>query len=96
MSDPIKPKTLQRYDQDYGGRMELAVDGEYVEYKDVINLLKTVFRNNCGYWAPSALRYLAENERPIGGESSFNIMHLYQLADEIEGAYATIKRVANE
>lgn len=33
---------------------------------------------------PAALRYLAEKPRTIGGESSFNTAHLYQLAREIE------------
>lgn len=40
--------------------------------------------NGCNKSAPEALRYLAENPRPIGGESSFNTTHLYQLAREIE------------
>lgn len=40
--------------------------------------------NGCDKTVPAALRYLAENERPIGGESSFNAAHLYQLAREIE------------
>lgn len=40
--------------------------------------------NGCDKTVPAALRYLAENERPIGGESSFNTAHLYQLAREIE------------
>jgi hypothetical protein len=32
----------------------------------------------------AALRFLAENERPAGGESNFNSAHLHQLADEME------------
>lgn len=40
--------------------------------------------NGCNKSVPTALRYLAENLRPIGGESSFNTAHLYQLAREIE------------
>jgi hypothetical protein len=40
--------------------------------------------NGCNKSVPAALRYLAENPRPIGGESSFNAAHLYQLAREIE------------
>ena len=40
--------------------------------------------NGCNKSVPTALRYLAENPRPIGGESSFNTAHLYQLAREIE------------
>lgn len=42
------------------------------------------WRNGCNKSVPEALRYLAENPRPIGGESSFNTAHLYQLAREIE------------
>ena len=40
--------------------------------------------NGCNKSVPAALRYLAENQRPRGGESSFNTAHLYQLAREIE------------
>lgn len=40
--------------------------------------------NGCDKTVPAALRYLAENERPFGGESRFNAAHLYQLAREIE------------
>ncbi|VYU78828.1 DUF550 domain-containing protein [Klebsiella oxytoca] len=43
-----------------------------------------VWGNGCDKTVPAALRYLAENPRPIGGESSFNAAHLYQLAREIE------------
>lgn len=50
-----------------------AMDSEPVEWL-----------NGCNKSVPAALRYLAENPRPIGGESSFNTAHLYQLAREIE------------
>ncbi|HGO6779213.1 TPA: hypothetical protein ACK8T7_003377 [Klebsiella aerogenes] len=50
-----------------------AMDSEPVEWL-----------NGCNKTIPAALRYLAENPRPIGGESSFNTAHLYQLAREIE------------
>lgn len=50
-----------------------AMDSESVEWL-----------NGCNKSVPAALRYLAENPRPIGGESSFNTAHLYQLAREIE------------
>lgn len=40
--------------------------------------------NGCDKTVPAALRYLADNERPSGGEERFNCAHLYQLADEIE------------
>jgi hypothetical protein len=32
-----------------------------------------------------ALRYLADHERPSGGQQRFNAEHLYQLADEADG-----------
>ncbi|SXF53513.1 hypothetical protein [Klebsiella variicola] len=55
-------------------RMALAaMDGEPVAWG-----------NGCDKTVPAALRYLAENERPFGGESRFNAAHLYQLAREIE------------
>ncbi len=55
-------------------RMALAaMDGEPVTWG-----------NGCDKTVPAALRYLAENERPFGGESRFNAAHLYQLAREIE------------
>lgn len=94
MFDPNKAKILQRYEQDYDDVVP-SLGGEYVKYVDVINLLKTLFRNSCGEWAPKALRYLAENERPTVGESFYNTIHLYQLADEIEAAYMTIKKIQN-
>ena len=40
--------------------------------------------NGCDKTVPAALRYLANNKRPNGGEERFNCTHLYQLADEIE------------
>lgn len=40
--------------------------------------------NGCDKTVPEALRYLANNDRPSGGESRFNWAHLLQLADEIE------------
>ncbi|ENM4059146.1 hypothetical protein AB7Q56_001138 [Klebsiella oxytoca] len=53
--------------------------------------------NGCNKSVPAALRYLAENPRPIGGESSFNTAHLYQLAREIEFmAEATLYRHAQQ
>ena len=40
--------------------------------------------NGCDKSVPAALRFLADHERPAGGESNYNSEHLYQLADEIE------------
>lgn len=52
---------------------EAAGDGEGVKWW-----------NGCDRSVPAALRYLAEHDRPIGGEQRFNSAHLYQLAAEIE------------
>jgi hypothetical protein len=45
--------------------------------------------NGCDESVPAALRFLADNPRPVGGEQSYNAEHLYQLAGEIE---STAKR----
>ncbi len=50
--------------------------------------------NGCHGQAIKALRYLAENERPAYGSSSFNTEHLYQIADELERALTAIQKAA--
>ncbi|MGQ7144740.1 dATP/dGTP pyrophosphohydrolase domain-containing protein, partial [Escherichia sp. SS-MK2] len=40
--------------------------------------------NQCDKTVPTALRFLAENDRPAYGNSPYNTEHLYQLAREIE------------
>lgn len=40
--------------------------------------------NYCDKTVPEALRFLASNDRPSGGEQRFNSAHLHQLAGEIE------------
>ncbi|MHC9085386.1 hypothetical protein ACYX7E_10145 [Luteimonas sp. RIT-PG2_3] len=40
--------------------------------------------NGCDKTVPEALRFLARNDRPTGGEQRFNFEHLMQLAAEIE------------
>lgn len=40
--------------------------------------------NECNRTVPEALRFLARNPRPAGGEDRFNSLHLLQLAGEIE------------
>ncbi|HBQ1377747.1 TPA: hypothetical protein MCA64_003442 [Klebsiella pneumoniae] len=70
----IETDHVQCGEASYLARMALAaMDSEPV-----------VWNNGCNKSVPAALRYLAENPRPIGGESSFNTAHLYQLAREIE------------
>lgn len=63
--------------------------GDWVRYDDHVAALASAAQpvkwwNGCDKTVPAALRYLADNERPIGGEARFNCAHLYQLADEIE------------
>jgi hypothetical protein len=40
--------------------------------------------NGSNRTVPQALRFLARNPRPAGGQEAFNAEHLYQLAAEIE------------
>ncbi|EOE0160073.1 hypothetical protein ACKC7G_004153 [Klebsiella pneumoniae] len=72
---------------------EIAEDGflKHGESKELARMAlaamdsePVVWLNGCNKSVPAALVYLAENPRPIGGESSFNTAHLYQLAREIE------------
>ena len=49
------------------------------------NLSKPVtWPNGCNDTSVKALRYLAENPRPIYGNSPFNTEHLYMIASEIK------------
>jgi hypothetical protein len=45
--------------------------------------------NGCINTAIKALRYLADNERPIGGQENYNSEHLLQTADELERTIKT-------
>lgn len=72
---------------------EIAEDGflKHGEGKELARMVlaamdsePVAWGNGCDKTVPAALRYLAENERPFGGESRFNAAHLYQLAREIE------------
>lgn len=40
--------------------------------------------NGSNRTVPQALRFLASNPRPAGGQEAFNAEHLYQLAREVE------------
>jgi hypothetical protein len=40
--------------------------------------------NQCMDTAQAALRFLANNNLPIGGEERYNLAHLHQIADELE------------
>lgn len=48
--------------------------------------------NLCLETAPKALRYLADHDRPIGGEQYYNFEHLLQIAGEVEQTMAAFKR----
>jgi hypothetical protein len=48
--------------------------------------------NNCGLHAVEALRYLAKNERPIGGEQSFNFADLISTANDLERELNRLER----
>jgi hypothetical protein len=70
----------------------LAYDSDkhsgYVERKRAASVHHLPFKwpNNCAQSIPRALRYLADHERPGGGEQDYNSAHLFQLADEMERA----------
>ena len=40
--------------------------------------------NGCNETSVKALRYLAEQKRPIGGSDMYNTEHLYMIARELE------------
>lgn len=44
------------------------------------------FINGCETSAIEALRYLANNPRPKGGQEHYNAEHLLQIADELEAS----------
>jgi len=50
-----------------------------------------IWPNGCDETVPEALKYVAENGVPMGGESKFNSEHLWQLASEIEEAVRNSK-----
>ena len=55
------------------------------------NRVQQIWPNGCDETVPGALRYIAENGVPLGGESKFNSEHLWQLASEIEEAVRNSK-----
>ncbi len=85
MSDEIE--TIDRNQKSWAAwkreaeRLQKIIDGMALAAMDSEPV---IWNNGCNKSVPAALRYLAENQRPIGGESSFNTAHLYQLAREIE------------
>ena len=62
-----------------------AVETAVTRKQGAQNLAEPVrWYNGCDRTVPKALRFLANHERPAGGETPFNSAHLFQLADEIE------------
>lgn len=98
-------RQVQRY-ANFGVDMMEWADGGYVKHSDYLALLDELdvaekriaelermpsWINHCDKTVPAALRYLAENSRPVGGSSSYNTEHLYDLAREIEITAGTAK-----
>ncbi|WP_395034808.1 hypothetical protein [Klebsiella michiganensis] len=73
-----------RVDHSFYYALARALEELQERRKAVIDSEPVAWGNGCDKTVPAALRYLAENERPFGGESRFNAAHLYQLAREIE------------
>lgn len=49
------------------------------------------WQNGCNETIPAALRFLADNPRPLNGQQRFNAEHLFQLADEADEAFGNNK-----
>lgn len=63
----------------------MAISAGQTAHAIIKELMKPVkWFNGCDRTVPEALRFLAHNERPTGGEQHFNMIHLEQLAEEIE------------
>lgn len=80
---------IKSWRETYGAGSNVMLPAEEAEALarialDAMDSEPVAWINGCNKSVPAALRYLAENPRPIGGESSFNTAHLYQLAREIE------------
>lgn len=54
------------------------------ETHSVNSMANKVFVNDCYNVAIEALKYLAQNKRPSGGNDRFNSEHLYQIAHEMK------------
>lgn len=53
--------------------------------------LRQPWPNGCDTSAPEALRFLARNPRPVGGQDAYNSEHLLQIAEELEAAVRSSK-----
>ena len=79
--------------------MELGLKGDkspldspnISRFRGIKNMINP-FQNFCDQSAVEALRFLAENNRPIGGQDQFNAEHLLQIANELEESIQNIKR----
>lgn len=47
--------------------------------------------NGCDEASVAALRYLADHDRPTGGQQKYNSEHLYQIADELERSIKALR-----
>lgn len=82
----------EKWIKDVEATMITATDRAEAAGKRIAELeRKPTWINHCDKTVPAALRYLAENPRPIGGSSSYNTEHLYNLAREIEIVAGTAK-----
>ena len=50
------------------------------------------FINGCDTMAISALKFLSNHDRPMGGQEFFNSEHLMDIATELEDSIATMNR----
>lgn len=95
VADPLSAGSLERRAQVQLRLQEAfaAMDKEQARAAAIkASPSRKIWNNGCATKVPEALRFLAEHDRPQGGQQSFNSEHLYQLADEIEAAVtATVK-----
>jgi hypothetical protein len=65
-----------------GKRMKVKILEELLNRKEKLDAIP--FINGCDRNAIAALRFLADNKRPMGGNDKFNSEHLYLIAQELE------------
>jgi hypothetical protein len=70
----------------WNGRREFEIDEIVEAVRNLVKRKGVRWPNGCDETGPKALRYLAYNPRPSGGEERFNAEHLLQIADELEEA----------
>jgi len=55
-----------------------------------------VWPNGCDKTVIDALEFLASNDRPSGGQATFNYEHLLQIADELKRGFARVASAPND